>query len=114
MSASNNKVWYAVLGIGALVTGAVVYHLISNNKSSQSDILEDVEALGEPKKDSRGILTFQYFKDIFILAQKHAKLKFAEAKQELLIKRRKAHQSGNEAEYGEIIKEAMQKEEMAF
>lgn len=90
---SNNKLMYLLVGAGAVVVGALAYHFISGSKSALPDIIEDVEALGDVKKDSRGILTFEYFKNIFILAQKHAKLKFAEAKQDLMARRRNAFKS---------------------
>jgi len=58
-------------------------------------VFDEIEALGAPKKESNGFLTFAYYKDIFLIISRHSKARFAEEKRELLTKRRKAHKDGN-------------------
>jgi len=58
-------------------------------------VFDEIEALGPPKKESSGFLTFPYYKDIFLIISKHSKARFAEEKKELLTKRRAAHKDGN-------------------
>ncbi len=113
-STNNNKLWYALLGAGAFVVGAFAFYYVSSNKGGQSAILEEIEGLGEVEKDRNGILTFKYFKNVFTIAQKHSKLKFIEEKKSLIAKRRRALKEGNMAEYQEIVKELLHKEEGSF
>jgi len=68
---------YALAGVGALVAGALVFHYVSNKQASNSQCFDEIEALGPPKKQSNGLLSFDYYKDIFMIISKHSKLKFA-------------------------------------
>jgi hypothetical protein len=105
---NNKAIIYGLAAAGALITGAILFNYLSNktsSASSSSDVLAEIEALGPPKKSPNGLLTFPYYKDIFMLISKHSKLKFAVEKKELLKKRREASKSGNKIEYKEIVKE---------
>ena len=93
MSKDNNSlIKFIAIGGAALVGAALVFHLISSkNEESQqavSKVLEDIDALGPPKKDMNGLLSFPYYKEVFGIIQKHAKAKFAAEKNEMLAKRR--------------------------
>jgi hypothetical protein len=116
MSKDNNSVFkYLAIGAAALVGGAIVFYLLSSkNEESQqavSKVLDDIDALGPPKKDKNGLLSFLYYKDVFAIIQKHAKTKFASVKAEMLAKRRALKKDGKMAEYKELVKEMIQKEE---
>jgi len=110
----DNKALWVLAGAGALVGAAVVFHLLTNKQSASSAIFEDIDALGPPKKEMNGLLSFAYYKDLFILMQKHAKLKSADEKKELLIKRRQLLKDNKTEEYKEIVKDLIQREEQVF
>ena len=64
---SNHKpLLVGLAAAAALVGGAFLFHLISSKQgaSSSSAVLEEIDALGAPKKESNGLLSFAYFKDI--------------------------------------------------
>jgi hypothetical protein len=58
-----------------------------------------------------GLLNFGYYKDVFFIIQKHAKLSFSEEKSEMLKKRRSLLKENKMPEYKELVKEMIQKEE---
>ena len=60
------------------------------------------------------MLSFGYYKDIFLIISKHAKAKFAEEKKELINSRRKFLKEGNQAEYRSTIETLVQQEERSF
>lgn len=74
-------------------------------------MLGEIDALGPPRREANGLLNFTYFKDIFVLVQKHSKAQFAVEKQGLLKKRRTLLKENKIPEYKEIVKEMIQKEE---
>lgn len=114
MSSTPNNNWkYLVLGGAAVVASALLfnYFLSSETESSMSKCYEEVEALGPVKKESNGILGFNYYKDLFAIVGRHGRLRFAPEKKKLVEKRRKALKEGKMKEYGEIVKEIIQKEE---
>lgn len=61
--------------------------------------------MGAPKKEMNGLLSFTYYKDLFVIMQKHAKLKGAEDKKEMLAKRRQLLKDNKMDEYKELVKE---------
>jgi hypothetical protein len=63
----------------------------------------EIKALGEPKREANGLLAFSYYKDVFSIIMKNARLSFAEEKQELLKKRRELLRTGKMAEYKELV-----------
>jgi hypothetical protein len=73
--------------------------------------LEEISALGEPKREANGLLAFAYYKDVFSIIMKNARSSFAEEKQELLKKRREFLRGGKKNEYKELVMEMIQKEE---
>jgi len=105
---SNKGLVYALVGAGALVASALVFHYLSSKSVSSSSLaFEEIEALGPAKKEANGLLSFNYYKDIFMIISKHSKLKFAEEKKELLAKRRRALKEGNMDEYKEVVKDTI-------
>lgn len=87
------KPWMYVVGAAtALVAGAIFFNYITNKSSSSTVNLlcEEIDSLGPPKKETNGLLSFSYFKDIFTLVSKHSKAKFADEKKEILRNRRRA------------------------
>lgn len=88
---SNNKpLLIGLAAAAALVGGAVLFHLITGKQgaSSNSAVLEEIDALGAPKKESNGLLSFDYFKSIMQIVQKHGKERFAQEKKDFLTRRR--------------------------
>jgi len=64
---SGNKL---LIGLGvttAIVGAAVIFHLLTNKVSNASAIFEEIDALGAPKREMNGFLSFTYYKDLFIL-----------------------------------------------
>lgn len=106
MSEQNKKLLYVALGGAALVGAALVFALFSGKSESSSSIcFEEIDALGPPKKESNGMFAFSYYKDVFLIISKHAKLKFADEKKELVAKRRKLLKEGNMIEYRGIVEQ---------
>ena len=66
MSSNNKPLLIGLAAAGALVGAAVLFHLISGKQgaSSSSAVLEEIDALGAPKKEMNGLLSFPYFKDL--------------------------------------------------
>ena len=60
------------------------------------------------------MLSFNYYKDVFLIISRHAKQKFADEKKELIIQRRKLLKEGNMVEYRAIIEQLIMKEESSF
>jgi len=60
------------------------------------------------------LLDFEYYKAIFFLVSETSKEVFKLEKAELLSKRRQAKKENNDAEYLSIVKEMVEKEELAF
>lgn len=88
---SNNKpLLIGIAAAAALVGGAVLFHMISGKQgaSSASAAIEEIDALGAPKKESNGLLSFTYFKDLMQIVQKHGKDRFAKEKADFLVRRR--------------------------
>src|SRR6187399_2074973 len=90
MSESKSRTYIYLAGAGVLVVGAaLLFNYISGKTSStNSQCFEEIDNLGPPKKDPNGLLSFAYYKDVFLIISKHAKQKFADEKKELVIKRR--------------------------
>jgi hypothetical protein len=95
--ANNKALVYGLAAAGALIGGAILFNYISSKNSSPSTsaAFDEIEALGPAKKEPNGLLTFPYYKDIFLIITKHSKSRFADEKRELLSKRRRAHKEGN-------------------
>jgi hypothetical protein len=87
---SDKKVIYAVAGGAAFVGAAVLFYLYSSNKGEVTvDLcMEEIEALGPKQMTPQGILAFEYYKNIFAIISKHAKLKFGAEKRNYIDKRR--------------------------
>lgn len=64
---SNNKpLLIGLAAAAALVGSAVIFHLFTGKQgaSSNAAVLEEIDALGAPKKESNGLLSFDYFKNL--------------------------------------------------
>lgn len=114
MSSQNKLGWVAALG-AAVVGGALIFHYfqqkVTDEDSALSKALLEIKALGEPKREANGLLAFSYYKDVFSIIMKNARLSFAEEKQELLKKRRELLRNGKMDEYKELVNDMIQKEE---
>jgi hypothetical protein len=83
------------------VNAALADHPILENSSTLSvnSSLEDIQAFGPPIKKPNGILTLNYYKDLFALISKHCRLRFYDEKKDLINKRRVALKSENTVAY---------------
>ena len=74
MSSQDNKIWkYGLIGAGALVSASLVLYYVINRSGSNKKCFEEIDALGPVMKDANGMLSFNYYKDIFMIISKHAK-----------------------------------------
>ena len=76
MSLSKQTTWALVAGVGALVFGIALYTYYESSQQAEiseelSKVIEEIEALGEPKLEANGILAFSYYKDVFSILFKH-------------------------------------------
>jgi hypothetical protein len=113
---NSKAIIYGVAAVGALIGGAILFNYISGKSSSStsSAAFDEIEALGPAKKEPNGLLTFPYYKDVFLIITKHSKLRFAQEKKDLTGKRRTDLKAGNNLEYKEVVQEMIQKEEAVF
>jgi hypothetical protein len=112
---ANKALVVGLLAGAAIIGGAVIFHLLQSKSShSTSALIEEIDALGEPKKEMNGILSFPYFKDLMSLVQKHAKERFADEKKDMLTKRRQLLKDKKIDEYKELVSEMIKKEEANF
>ena len=90
MSESKSKApIYIAVGATVVVGAALLFNYISGKATSSNSLcFEEIDALGAPQKDPNGLLSFAYYKDVFLIISKHAKSKFSEEKKELIAKRR--------------------------
>ena len=90
MSESKQKAYmYLAAGATVVVGAALLFNYIAGKASSSNTLcFEEIDNLGQPKKDPNGLLNFAYYKDVFLIISKHAKSKFADEKKELIVKRR--------------------------
>ena len=114
MSDNLKKIGYIALGVGALVTVALLFNNANSKDSKEQGMYDQISALGPPQKGQNGLLTFDFFKQVFMIVNKYSKEKFSEQKKEYLAQRRQALKDGEDAKYSELVKQAMQKEEMQF
>ena len=70
--------------------------------------------MGAPQKDQNGLLSFNYFKNLFLEVQKFNKQSFGPEKQEFLRNRREALRNNEHTKYNELVKQMMQREEQTF
>ena len=74
MSSQDNTLWkYALIGAGALVSASLVIYLVANQSGGNKKCLAEIDQLGAAQKDANGVLSFGYYKDIFMIISKHAK-----------------------------------------
>ena len=94
---------------------ALLSHFLSGKQGEEtgalSKALEEIKALGEPKREANGLLAFSYYKDVFSIIMKNARSSFAEEKQQLLAQRRELLRNNKTEEYKELVMEMVQKEE---
>ena len=105
MSTSNNNVWYLLAGGAALVGAALVFHSMGNSSGAASGdaLLEEIGQLGEPKRDPNGMLTFHYYKELFMIVNKHVKARNGASKAEMVIERRQALKDGDLNKYKALV-----------
>jgi hypothetical protein len=83
-SSDKNIAKYALIGTGAVAAVGIVVYLMSGRGVSNTQLLKEIDELGPIQREANGILTFNYYKDIFMVISKHARLRFAKEKQKLL------------------------------
>lgn len=90
---------------------------MSSKKAKETDALskaiEEIKAMGEPKREANGFLAFSYHKELYSIIRKYQKLSFSEEKQQLLVQRRDLLRSNKTNEYKEFVTEMIYKEEKA-
>lgn len=115
---SNNKpLIVGLAAAAALVGGAILFNYLqskSEGTTTTEALLVDVDALGPPKREANGLLSFPYFKDLMMTVQRHGKERFASDKKEFLFRRRHLLQEKKEKEYKEVVAEMIKKEEQCF
>jgi hypothetical protein len=99
VSKQNNTWLYLACGAAALIGGAILYNALSSKSNTMQVCLDEIDALGPIQRDPNGLLSFNFFKNIFVIVAKHAKLKYSDEKKETLKTRRKALYEGNEVLY---------------
>ncbi len=106
----------ALIGVGALITGAVAFHVLSQkvDNGNLQEVMEEIQALGQPRFNAQGFLEFEYYKKLFAIINKYAKLSFQEDKKILTQSRREALKQGQTDKYREIVQEMIQREEKGF
>ena len=99
MSSVSNKSWImALVGIGAFIGAAVIYHIYSSRdeaatNDSTDDCIKEIDALGSPVKGPNGLLEFGYYKNVFSIIAKYAKKKYGEDKKKSLKLRREHYKN---------------------
>lgn len=116
MSDSPNKTWYIIAGGAVLIGAALAFHSMSGSSAAgnSDQMLEEIGQLGEPKRDQNGMLTFHYYKELFLIVNKHVKDKNAANKVELVQERREALKAGDLNKYKQIVQDIIQQEEKGF
>ena len=101
MSTGNKNLLYAALGGAALIGAALAFHFMSQSEGAQSSdaLIEEIAALGEPKRDQNGLLSFHYYKELFLIVNKYVKERNAANKQEMVAERREALKAGDMNKY---------------
>lgn len=61
-----------IIGAGALVGTGLVVFLITNKSACNKQCFLEIDQLGPVKKDGNGLMSFSYYKDIFMIISKHA------------------------------------------
>lgn len=68
---SNKNAIYLAIGGALVVGGALLYHVLSSKSEEASQqaskVIEDIDALGPPKKEMNGFLSFPYYKEVFTI-----------------------------------------------
>lgn len=115
---SNNKpLLIGIAAAAALVGGAIIFNYFQSkqgNTATTEALLNDVDALGAPKREANGMLAFVYFKDLMMTVQRHGKERFASDKKEYLFRRRHLLQENKQDEYKAVVAEMIKKEEQTF
>ena len=116
MSDSKKNLLYAAIGGVAIVGCALVYHIISNSEGAQQQdgLIDEIAALGEPKRDQNGLLSFHYYKELFLIVNKYVKARNAASKVEMVADRRQALKDGDMNRYKQIVQDIIQQEERGF
>lgn len=83
---TNKTLWYALSGAAVIIGGALVYHFLTDPESGgmlssgggETDkMIEEITALGPPARGANGMLTFNYYKELFLIVNKFTKKKNA-------------------------------------
>ena len=110
------KLPYIIAGVGFLIGGAFVYHLLTNEDGEDGvdELNSELQEFGTVEKDGSGMVKFDDFLKIFKLVTKHSKLKISKSKKDSNEKRRKFLEEGDDESYRECIKTQIQNEETIY
>jgi len=101
---TNTNLWMVIAGAGAIIAGAVIYHLVSSEDEESTDTLVlDMGQLQTIEKDASGTIKLQNFIEIFKLVTKHSKVRIGSVKSNSADERRQALREGNEDKYRELV-----------
>ena len=119
MAEGNKTIWYIAAGAAALVGGALLYHSLQGegmggDGGGLDKMFEEIGALGGVKRDPNGMMSFHYYKELFIIVNKYTKEKNAPAKKQLVDERRQALQNKDIETYKNLVKDILMKEEQGF
>lgn len=65
---SKHPVATALIGAGALIGGALAFHILSqkvDGAGGLQEVMEEIQALGQPKFNAQGFLEFDYYRQLF-------------------------------------------------
>jgi len=100
---------YALIGGLALVGAAVAYYMIGKKQEEEADGIQDeLDKVGDVEMEE-GHIRFDQFLKIFQICTFHGANVFAVEKKDLVARRRKALDDGNEELYEQIVLEMMEK-----
>ena len=88
MVEGNKTLLYAISGAALIIGGALIYHYLTDPENATAGdsgvdlnkMLEEIDALGPVARGPNGMLSFNYYKELFIIVNKYTKLKNAPQK----------------------------------
>lgn len=110
------KLPYVLAGVGFLVGGAFIYHLLTTEDGDEenNELQNELNEFGAVEKDASGMVKFDDFLKIFKLVTKHSKLQITKSKKANNEKRRQYLKEGDEENYKECIKSQISQEETIY
>lgn len=103
-------------GAAAVIGAALLFHNMSTESAEggSDKMLAEIALLGEIKRDQNGLLSFHYYKELFLIVNKYVRERNAPSKKEMVEERRGELKKGDMAAYTAIVQEILKKEEGGF